>query len=114
MDLDDDTGISLLCEKMRQQGAKTSGLRAMVIGGAQVVTGHEMFQIGKRNHLAARKALWKLGILAELEAVGGSLSRTVRVDVETGNVWLREGGTPERQLVRVAKAGALPAIAGRL
>ena len=109
-----DTGISLLCEKMRQQGAKTSSLRAMVIGGAQVVTGHEMFQIGKRNHLAARKALWKLGILAELEAVGGSLSRTVRVDVETGNVWLREGGTPERQLVRLVKAGATPAIAGRL
>jgi len=95
-----DTGISWLLESMRQQGGATTGLRAMVIGGAQVISGHEMFQIGKRNHLAARKALWKAGILTELEEVGGGLSRTVRIDVATGDVWVREGGAADRQLVR--------------
>jgi len=100
-----DTGIAVLLEVLRQKGVKAAGLRAAVIGGAQVVNGHEMFQIGKRNHLAARKALWKAGILADLEAVGGGVSRTVRMEVASGNVWVREGGSADRQLARLARAG---------
>ncbi len=62
-----------------------------------------MFQVRERNHLAANRALWKAGILAELEAVGGGVSRTVRVDVATGAVGVREGGSADRQLVRPGK-----------
>ena len=105
-----DTGIVSLLDSMRQQGGITSGLRAAVIGGAQVISGHEMFQIGKRNHMAARKALWKAGVLTELEAVGGGVSRTVRIDVATGAVWVREGGAADRQLLRQGKAPGNPPV----
>ena len=57
-----------------------------------------VFDIGKRNYLALRKILWKIGILLAGEAVGGSLSRTVRLEIGSGRLWLQENGGP-KQLV---------------
>ena len=69
-------------------------------GGAQVLDGDGVFQIGKRNYLAARKILWKAGILISAEAVGGEVSRTTRLEVGTGRMWVREGGGLEKELVQ--------------
>jgi chemotaxis protein CheD len=69
-------------------------------GGAQVLDSQGVFQIGKRNYLAARKILWKAGILVAAEAVGGEVSRTTRLEVGSGRLWVREGGAMERELVR--------------
>jgi chemotaxis protein CheD len=102
-----DTGIPLLLASMRQQGARTAGMRVAVIGGAQVIQGHQMFEIGRRNYLAVRKALWKAGMLTELEAVGGAVARTVRIEVAAGEVWVKEGRSAERLLLRPVKARAV-------
>ncbi len=73
-------------------------------GGAQVLDSQGVFQIGKRNYLAARKILWKAGILIAAEAVGGEVSRTMRLEVGTGRMWVREGGGIERELARASRA----------
>jgi chemotaxis protein CheD len=65
-----------------------------------VLDSQGVFQIGKRNYLAARRILWKAGILIAGEAVGGEVSRTTRLEVSTGRLWVREGGGAERELVR--------------
>ena len=44
------------------------------------------FSIGKRNILAIKKILWKFGMGAVAEDVGGGISRTVSVDVDGGRV----------------------------
>lgn len=49
------------------------------------------FEIGKRNYLAVRKSLWKLGIFVDREDVGGGETRSVRLDLDTGRVDLRKG-----------------------
>ena len=49
------------------------------------------FKIGKRNYLALKKTFWKLGMFIDQEDVGGSESRSVRLDLETGRVDLRMG-----------------------
>ena len=54
------------------------------------MNGQELFQIGKRNHLAARKLLWKEGLLVKSEAVGGVVSRTVRLETSSGRMLVRE------------------------
>ena len=54
-----------------------------------------VFDIGKRNLLALRKILWKAGILLAGEAVGGGTSRTVRLEIGSGRLWLQEGGGPK-------------------
>jgi chemotaxis protein CheD len=91
-----DTGVPLLLKRMRDQGAKLKNLHIILAGGAQILDEKQVFQIGKRNHLAARKALWAAGLMVSAEATGGTVSRTVRMEVGSGRVWLREGDAPDR------------------
>ena len=63
----------------------------------------ELFNIGKRNLLAVRKILWKAGVLIHSEAVGGSVSRTLRMEMETGRAWLRTEGLHETEMVSPSK-----------
>ena len=51
-----------------------------------------VFDIGRRNYLAMRRILWKVGLLTHGEAVGGARSRTVRLEIGTGKLWLQEAG----------------------
>ena len=90
-----DTGIPLLFAGVCAQGAAIKQLRVRLAGGAQVLDPQNVFAIGKRNYLAARKALWKLGAFVESEAVGGDISRTIRLELATGKSWLREGAQTE-------------------
>ena len=100
-----DTGIPLLFRSAYQLGADKKRLRVTVAGGAQMMDTQGTFNIGKRNCLAMRKILWKAGVLVEAEYLGGVVSRTVRLEVRTGKIMLRESGQAEQELPRDA-AGA--------
>ena len=93
-----DTGIPLLFRAAYDQGADKRRLVVTAAGGAQVMDPTGFFNIGKRNHLAMRKILWKAGVLVHGEEVGGAASRTVRLEVRTGRVLLRGAGEPEREM----------------
>jgi len=95
-----DTGIPRLIDELRAAGGDGKRMVVRLTGGAQVLDSRGVFQIGKRNYLAARKILWKAGILVAAEAVGGEVSRTIRLEVGSGRLWVREGGGIERELVR--------------
>lgn len=95
-----DTGIPKLMEALRASGVDPKRMVVRLTGGAQVLDSQGVFQIGKRNYLAARRILWKAGILVAAEAVGGEVSRTTRLEVGSGRLWVREGGGVERELVR--------------
>ena len=47
------------------------------------------FNIGKRNYTAVRKIFWRNNVLVDVEDVGGSVNRTVGIEVESGRVWLK-------------------------
>ncbi len=101
-----DTGIPLLFRRSYEAGAEKRRLVVSIAGGAQVMDDAGVFNIGKRNCLALRKILWKAGVLIRSEAVGGSTSRTVRLEVGTGRVWLRAEGRHETEmLVSQSKGG---------
>jgi chemotaxis protein CheD len=87
-----DTGIPKLLEQVCGQGASRRRLVAHAAGGASIMDPQAIFDIGKRNYLALRKILWKAGILLAGEAVGGGSSRTVRLEIGSGRLWLQEGG----------------------
>jgi chemotaxis protein CheD len=95
-----DTGIPRLMDSLKAAGGEGKRMVVQLTGGAAVLDSQGVFQIGKRNYLAARKILWKAGILIAAEAVGGEVSRTTRLEVGTGRLWVREGGGIERELVR--------------
>jgi chemotaxis protein CheD len=90
-----DTGIPLLFRQAYAAGAEKRRIVVHLAGGAQVIDDNGVFNIGKRNHLAVRKVLWRAGVLIASEAVGGTESRTVRLDVASGRFFLRSAGLSE-------------------
>jgi chemotaxis protein CheD len=87
-----DTGIPKLVEQVCGHGASRRRLVAHAAGGACIMDPRGVFDIGKRNYLALRKILWKAGILLAGEAVGGKNSRTIRLEIDSGRLWLQENG----------------------
>ncbi len=84
-----------MLEKLDASGANRRRLVIRLAGGAQVMDQGCVFNIGKRNYLAVKKLLWKAGIMISDEAVGGNVSRTVRLDLSTGHFFIRESGRDE-------------------
>ena len=93
-----DTGIPLLFRSAYQLGADKQRLVVRVAGGAQVLDGNGVFNIGKRNYLAMKKIFWKAGVLVHAEEVGGNTSRTLRLEIATGKLLLQEAGEEAREL----------------
>ena len=89
-----DTGVPALLEAMKRAGSKMNPRDIIVklVGGANVMDLNNTFNIGKRNVTAIKKALWKFGLGAVVEDVGGHISRTVIVDVDEGRVRLSSPG----------------------
>jgi chemotaxis protein CheD len=94
-----DTGIPALFHAAYAAGAEKKRLIVRVIGGAQVLDSQGVFNIGKRNYLACKKILWSAGVLIDAEEVGGSASRTVRLDLANGKVHWRGSADLDQELV---------------
>jgi chemotaxis protein CheD len=93
-----DTGIPRLFHQAYDLGAEKRRLVVKVAGGSQMMDPEGTFNIGKRNYTAMRKILWKAGVMVQTEEVGGTVSRTVRMEVSSGRVFLRQGGDHEQEL----------------
>jgi chemotaxis protein CheD len=90
-----DTGVVQLLNRCQELGAAKSRLRVWLAGGSAVMDTRGVFNIGKRNQLAVRKALWKAGLLTLSEDLGGQGSRTVRLELATGTFWIRGAGADQ-------------------
>ncbi|MEP6998950.1 MAG: chemotaxis protein CheD [bacterium] len=86
-----DTGVPQLFREAYRLGAVKQRLIVKVAGGAAVQAGSDMFEIGRRNIVALRKVLWKNGVLIAAHDVGGTMSRSLTLDVATGTLTLRIG-----------------------
>jgi chemotaxis protein CheD len=93
-----DTGIPHVLRATLAQGADKRRLIIFAAGGAQVMDDNGVFNIGKRNCLALRKALWKSGLVTHAEETGGTQARTVRMEVGTGRVWLHTPGGMQQEM----------------
>ncbi len=89
-----DTGLECLLGEMKRITGLDNERRFMVklAGGAKVLDPNNAFNIGKRNELAIKKILWARGMGAHSEDVGGQISRSVSVHVDTGRVVIVSAG----------------------
>jgi chemotaxis protein CheD len=92
-----DSGMKIIVEKLASMGANKKRLQVKIAGGATMDTGPKGFDIGKRNHLALRKVLWKNGMFIDKEDVGGSSPRNMYLDMADGTVVVRSDGS-EKEL----------------
>src|SRR5258708_965463 len=87
-----DTGLPLLFQAAYHAGAKKERIVIKVAGGGAWLGGRDgdtRFQIGKRNFTKLRQILWKNGVFLNAHDVGGESSRTMTLDVGTGEVTLK-------------------------
>jgi chemotaxis protein CheD len=91
-----DTGVPILFRECYKLGAKKERMTIKVAGGSFSGANEQddTFQIGKRNLLTLRKLLWKNGVLIHAQETGGvQTSRTMSIEVSTGQVLLRTNGS---------------------
>ena len=93
-----DTGVPRLFRECYGLGAEKARLIVKVAGGATSKANIEddYFQIGKRNFVTLRKLLWKNNVLLKAYEVGGTDSRTMSLNLGTGEVILKVNGTTRK------------------
>jgi chemotaxis protein CheD len=92
-----DHAVPALVDGMVERGASRVFMQASLIGGASMFAGAGL-EVGARNADAVRELVAGRRVPVVAEAVGGSKGRTVRVDVKSGAVSVREAGGTEEVL----------------
>jgi chemotaxis protein CheD len=92
-----DTGVPELFRACYSRGARKERL-VVTIAGAGGLSGEDtdQFRIGKRNLLMARQLFWKNSVLVHSGDVGGSVSRTLSLNIGNGQVLIRTGSNTRR------------------
>lgn len=91
-----DTGVQQMLGELYELGLRKSRAVIHVAGGAQVLDTTGVFRIGERNFTVLRKILWNNGLLMESQTVGGHHSRTIRLNIGTGEFKLSEVDLSDR------------------
>lgn len=87
-----DTGIPLLFDQMFAHGANKQRIAISIFGGASMLDDKKLFKIGIKNARATKKILWQNCVSVRHEDIGGSDSRTISVEVASGNIKLKSQG----------------------
>mgnify|MGYP001608830151 CR=1 FL=1 len=87
-----DTGVPKLFNACYKAGAHRDRLVIKVAGGAAVNGNSDFFSIGQRNYTMLKKLFWKNGIIIKAEDVGGTISRTMTFNLDSGQVLLKNAG----------------------
>jgi chemotaxis protein CheD len=87
-----DTGIPILFRSCYKLGAMKGRMIVKVAGGSQIMDASGVFNIGKRNYAALRKILWRNHVLIDAEDIGGTVNRTMWLNVATGELSLKISG----------------------
>lgn len=80
---------SLLYEMIRC-GASVHSLQGAIVGGGQLYPENDIYGIGESNAAVAEFVLDKYRIPMVFKRTGGSFSRSVELEVETGMIYVRE------------------------
>ena len=86
-----DTGIPAFFQALYAQGASKKNFQIYVVGGAQVMEGRHSFSVGKRNVGVVKKIFKKNGMKIGPTDVGGTLPRTIQIEIESGDITLLVG-----------------------
>lgn len=86
-----DSGIERLVAEVARLGGDARRLEIKLAGGAKMLSVGS-FDIGHRNHLSARKQVWKHGLFVAAEDCGGTNARTLYLRCSDGAARLRVNG----------------------
>jgi chemotaxis protein CheD len=90
-----DSGIPRLFKTAYQLGAAKQRMKVYVAGGAEILDQQGFFNIGKRNYMALKKMFFKNKVMISRQDVGGNVNRTVRIEIATGDIYVKTSGSGE-------------------
>ncbi len=94
-----DSGIPALFRAAYELKAEKHRVQICVAGGAQVMDSSGFFSIGKRNYEMLKSILNEHGLKIHAEQVGGMVSRSMYLNLATGEVRLKVSGQPEEVIL---------------
>jgi chemotaxis protein CheD len=95
-----DFAVPALILELEALGARKTRLEAVLVGGAAMFAiSSASLDVGQRNETAVRDLLAGLRIPVLATATGGNRGRTIRVDVATTAVTVREAGGKNTELL---------------
>ncbi len=86
------TGLPELFKQAYSLGASKNNLIVCVAGAATLLADTSGFQIGKRNRAMLRKLFWKNNIPIAAEETGGTIARTLHLELTSGVVTVQSKG----------------------
>lgn len=92
------TGIPKFFQEAYRLGAEKHRLIVRVVGGAQVMDDAKLFDIGKKNYMTLREIFRMNYLPIHAEDVGGSVHRTIRLEVSSGRLFVKTSGGEEKEL----------------
>ena len=103
-----DLAIPQLLDELERAGARKVRLEAVLAGGASMfAVSAAGLEVGQRNEAAVRALLEQHRIPVVATATGGDRGRTIRVEVGTSMVTVREAGGKDTELL----VGSLEVVA---
>lgn len=87
-----DTAVPILVDSMIKLGADRRSITGKLAGGSQMFqfkSANDMLRIGPRNVEASKLILKDLGIPIIAEDTGGSIGRTIELDLSSGILQIR-------------------------
>lgn len=105
-----DLAVPQMLTELEELGARKVRLEAVLVGGASMfAVSAASMEVGQRNEAAVRALLKTNRIPVVAAATGGNKGRTIRVDVSSSAVTVREAGGKDSELL--AGSGALAVAA---
>jgi len=81
------TGIPNMIAKLcKEYGCERKELTISIYGGADSINENDVFNIGSRNIDAVKKTLYDMNMTVQRKEIGGTISRTIEILLETGNI----------------------------
>lgn len=93
-----DSGIPLLFRAAYGLGAVKERMKVYVVGGSQLMDSAGIFNIGIRNYDIVTRLFAKNGIKPVKEDIGGSVNRTISLEIATAKILLKVSGKGEFEL----------------
>ena len=93
-----DTGITAFLKALFEEGAKTENLKVVIAGGAHFMDQTGVFNIGQKNLEALKACLDAFDVKVHHEAIGGTKSRTISLEIGSGTSIIKTFGEGEEKV----------------
>ncbi len=93
-----DTGITAFLKALFEQGAKAENLKVVIAGGAHIMDQTGVFNIGQKNLEALKASLGDFDVKIHHEAIGGTKSRTISLEIGSGRSIIKTYGEAEEKV----------------